>query len=245
MLNFRLTLFACAAAIAVFAGCDRSSTTAVAPASPDATDQTADERPSRPPHTFTFAQRIEQVDGTPNGQRNLATLMNTARASERPEDVADTLAALGRKLGQYRGAPYTRELADAARLLTTSENPHRHVFSSRLVVPLAEMFVDLGDRAALERLVAHTPEGAGSTHLSRALGAATSGRETPAEIRVPSSCALSVDGELLAGEVVSLPAGSHWLSCGALGDLVLVHLGTHALSIEGDRLILATDEVAP
>ncbi len=199
--------------------------------------------PAPTPHTFTFAQRIEQVDSSPAGQERLAGLMNEAIDGGDLEQIALALRTLGLRLGVFRGANTTPELAMAAQRMASTDNPQLAAMQPRYTVPLAELLLDIGDRAALDRLAEHAGASAGAQHVHRAAAAGRAGREAMVTVALPSGelpCALTVDGQPVdAAAPLSLTMGSHAFACGDERQLVTLQAQPYAVEFRNGAMTVA------
>ena len=166
------------------------------------------------PHSFRA--RAEAVDGTRNGQEQLADLLLDAVRRSDTGDVETALRTLGRRLSEYRADRYEASLVGAIQWFSAAENRGlRGRVDGRFAVPAFEVLLDVRDAAAVGRLgdsYRHGPAAAaveGAISLSRSFATAAGRLHARG-----ATCVLSLDGQPLAAtDSPSVTIGSHTLAC--------------------------------
>lgn len=205
-----------------------------AEAAPSARAYPEPPEPPRPPaDPFQTAWSAWRNGG--ESQQAWAALMERALQNRDREQTELMLRELARRMSVWRPAGWEAPTVKAVqRWAAASTSAQRQSIDPRAYVPALELLIDIGDAAAIERLVGDDTGGAAadSFDAARAVAASIVPNGT---LDVKLDCNLRVDGDPVPPPPIGLRPGSHEFAC--VGGPTIT-LGVRA----GERVYLVMGE---
>lgn len=146
-------------------------------------------------------------------QAGWAELMRLSVQRGDPRAAELTLRELARRMSVWRAQGWEPVVVRAVqRWAAPSNQAARLPVDPRMVVPALELLIDVGDAAALERIVGEREAGPAEAAFRSAATVAAS-ILPDAYIEAPEDCALVVDGVAAASNSARVRPGSHEVRC--------------------------------